>query len=154
MQGLLDLTHRQAVRVLEQALRTRARLELGPWRRLSVSGYLAGCEGDLLRVDLHDRGATGADAAGRGPLRSPHDSDGQMYRFSSCILTAEAAGARKRLMLRSGWCRSAIAATTAAHALSAGYSGLHAEPTRALLTISEIGLGGLACLLPCADEEC
>ena len=160
MQGLLDLTHRQAVRVLEQALRTRARVEIEPsagdW---SISGYLAGREGDLLRVDLHDRGRDWPLTPLAGALCEVGMLlDGQMYRFSSCILTAEAAAAAQRVMLsapavvqvcnRRRYDRRSCPEAPVIQVFTQN------QPGALVGTISEIGLGGLACLLPgAADEE-
>ncbi len=160
MQGLLDLTHRQAVRVLEQALRTRARVEIEPsagdW---SISGYLAGREGDLLRVDLHDRGRDWPLTPLAGALCEVGMLlDGQMYRFSSCILTAEAAGAAQRVILsapavvqvcnRRRYDRRSCPEAPVIQVFTQN------QPGALVGTISEIGLGGLACLLPgAADEE-
>jgi len=56
----IDLTPRQAARVLAQALHENARLELEPRTRPDeppLCGNLVGREGDRLQVDLHDSGA-------------------------------------------------------------------------------------------------
>lgn len=159
MQGLLDLTHRQAVRVLEQALRARARVEIEPCGgERTIGGFLAGREGDLLRIDLHDHGRDWP----LTPLAGAFCEvcmvlSGQMYRFSSCVVTAEEATAAQRLMLsapaivqvcnRRRYDRRSCSESPVIQVFTQG----HHEPL--IGTLTEIGLGGLACSLPAAANE-
>ncbi len=88
MLAAIDLTQRQAARVVEQALCTRAQVEVEP--RLgegALRGHFLGRQDGLLRVELHDHGQD-------WPLTSLVGAfcdvvtvlSGQMYRFSTCIL--------------------------------------------------------------------
>jgi c-di-GMP-binding flagellar brake protein YcgR len=159
MQGLLDLTHRQAVRMLEQALRAQARVEIEPCGSdRTISGYFSGRERDLLRIDLHDHGRDWPLL----PLAGAFCEvcvvlSGQMYRFSSCIVTAEDAGATQRLTLaaptmiqvcnRRRYDRRAFAESPIIQV----FTQQHRDPL--IGTLTEIGLGGLACCLPAAADE-
>lgn len=103
MHAAFDLTERQTARVLEQALRTRAAVEIEPSgadenRRLT--GALAGQEGGVLTVRTEQRpagilqsGLIGAFCDIRLVL-----SD-QLYLFSSCILDVSEADAPAHLLL-------------------------------------------------------
>ena len=89
----LDLTERQAARVLERALRTRAKLEIEP-RPESQSALLWGTligndHTHLLKVDLHDCGnddrltmLIGAHVDVRMLI------DGELYLFSTFVVDA------------------------------------------------------------------
>lgn len=103
MQAVIDLTPRQASRVLEQALRTQGRFEIEPRTRSDdrvLAGSLVGQDGNLLRVDLDP-----AD----GPL-PPYQLIGafcdvrtvlmgQLYLFSTCIVDVVDRSAPVRLIL-------------------------------------------------------
>jgi c-di-GMP-binding flagellar brake protein YcgR len=159
MQGLLDLTHRQAVRVLEQALRARGRVEIEPCGGdRTIGGYLVAREGGLLRVDLHDHGRDWPLTPLVGAFcEVSMVLSGQMYRFSSCIVTAEDGAAAQRLMLsapaivqvcnRRRYDRRSYSESPAIQVFTQG----HRDPL--VGTLSEIGLGGLACNLPAAADE-
>lgn len=101
---VIDLTPRQATRVLEQGLRIQARFEIEPRNRPADSppllGSLAGREGELLRVELHE----GADSAGLTGLIGSFCEvrttlSEQQYLFSSCILDAVEATTPQQLLL-------------------------------------------------------
>lgn len=90
MQALIDLTARQARRVIEEALITRATLHLEPRIRVDeeLIGSIVGREGHTLCVDLEDLGTRNF------PTESLIGSfcdvkaalSGQVYMFSTCIL--------------------------------------------------------------------
>jgi hypothetical protein len=99
----LDLTTRQAHRVLLQAIRTRAKLEIEP-RPEAISallwGTLAGQEQDSLLVDLHDAGQDITLAALVGAMCDVRTIlSGQLCLFSSHIVDATARAVPQRLML-------------------------------------------------------
>jgi len=92
MQLAIDLTPRQAARVLEQALRARATLEIEP-RNLPegepLRGKLVGREGELLSVQMLDEKfglplsvLMGAFCEIRTVL------SGELYLFTTCVLDA------------------------------------------------------------------
>jgi len=99
----LDLTPRQAARVLNQAVRGRTKLELEPRpeaARALLWGTLVGSEPEVLRVDLHDRehetplaGLIGAMCDVRTCLA------GQLYLFSTFVLDANDGTVPHRLTL-------------------------------------------------------
>jgi hypothetical protein len=103
VQALIDLNPRQSNRVLEQALRGRARLELEVRARQSdepVAGFLAGRDGQVLRIDL--------EAGTRSlPLHELIGAfcdvriilSGQLYLFSTCITDVLDPGGPQRLLL-------------------------------------------------------
>ena len=86
----MDLTPRQARRVLEQALRTQAELEIEPRTRPEdepLSGRIVGQDGNLLRVDFKQ-------GAPRLPVSALVGAfcdvrlvlSGQLYLFSTCVV--------------------------------------------------------------------
>jgi hypothetical protein len=159
MLAVIDLTHRQANRVLEQALRTRAQVELEPRRGdRSLLGQLAGREEGLLRVDLHDYGQdwtltalTGAFCDVKAIL------SGQLYLFCSCIVTVAESTVPQRLLLsvpdmiqvanRRRFDRYALPQPPRIDVMidgaEAGLPGL----------LCEVGLGGLGCELPRREAD-
>jgi hypothetical protein len=160
MQGILDLTRRQAVRVLEQALRARARVEIEPCGSdKAIGGCVAGREGDLLRIDLQDHGRDWPLTPLAGAFcEVSMVLSGHMYRFSSCVVTAEQGAATQRLMLtapatvqvcnRRRYDRRSYSEPPVIQVFTQG------QCDALIGTINEIGLGGLACCLPgAADEE-
>ena len=99
----LDLTTRQAHRVLLQALRMRAKLEIEP-RPEAMSallwGMLAGQENDILLVDLHDAGHEVTLATLVGAMCDVRTIlSGQLCLFSSHIVDATAHTVPQRVML-------------------------------------------------------
>ena len=90
MLNALDLTPRQSTRLLEQAIRLRAPIEIFP-RFLpegqSISGVFSGREGSLLHVGLN---AGGAETSLSGLIGSFCEVQvtlsGQVALFSSCVL--------------------------------------------------------------------
>ncbi len=103
MQLAIDLTPRQAARVLEQALRAQAELEIEP-RNLpadeSLRGKLLGRERELLAVHVHDGQLTvplnvliGAFCEMRMML------SGEMYTFTTCVLDVVDDPAPKRTLM-------------------------------------------------------
>ena len=99
----LDLTARQAARVLEQAVHTRAKLEIEP-RPDSCSallwGSVAGREQDVLHVDLYD---SGRDLTIDGMIGAMCDVrtilSGQLCIFSTFIVDANATTVPPRITL-------------------------------------------------------
>ena len=90
MQLSIDLTPRQAARLLEQALRARAKLEIEP-RNLPdgemLKGELAGRDGELLVVEIRSETL-------RAPLNALIGAfcemqtvlSGELYNFTTCVL--------------------------------------------------------------------
>ena len=103
MDAVIDLSPRQASRVLEQALRMRATLEIEPRTQASeepLLGRVAAQDGTLLRVDMLEGTAAlplhvliGAFCDVRLMLGE------QMYLFSTCIIDVLEPNAPQRLML-------------------------------------------------------
>lgn len=99
----LDLTAAQAARVLNQAVRTRAQLEIEP-RPETLNrilwGRVDGRDEQVLRVDLHERDLPFPLSALVGSfcdIRSVLSGD--LYLFSSCVIDAIEATAPQRLLL-------------------------------------------------------
>ena len=101
----LDLTARQAARVLAQAVRTRAKLEIEPRPESYAAllwGNLAGREGDLLVVDLHYSARLLPLALLIGAMCDVRTIlSGQLCLFSTVIVDASDAGVPRRLLLAS-----------------------------------------------------
>lgn len=103
MQAVIDLNSRQANRVIEQAVRAQAELEIEPRTRQDevLRGTLVGRDEELLRVDLATQTSTlplyallGAYCDVRTVL------SGQLYMFGSCVVDAIQDAATQRLILR------------------------------------------------------
>lgn len=99
----LDLTTRQATRVIEQALRTRAKLEIDPRPDFLDSplwGTLTGRENNLLAITLMN---TNSDVPLTTLVGAMCDVrtilSGQLYMFSTVIVDASDATAPRRLTL-------------------------------------------------------
>lgn len=90
MLATIDLTRRQAERVLEQAVRTQARLEIEcRAREGSLHGTLIGREAGVLAVALHDLGHNWPLLGLIGSFCDVHTIlSGQLYLFSTCIVDA------------------------------------------------------------------
>lgn len=90
MLNALDLTTRQTARLLEQALRLKAAVEIFP-RYLaegqSLLGSFCGREGSLLHVELNTAAADGSLAGLIGSFSEVQVAlSGQVALFSSCVL--------------------------------------------------------------------
>jgi hypothetical protein len=99
----MDLTPRQAARVLEQALRNRAEFEIEP-RNTSddqvICGRLTGREGDLLVVELPDRNPPTPLLALIGAFCDVRtELSGELYLFSTCVMDLSDASVPQRLLL-------------------------------------------------------
>ncbi|MBN2447549.1 MAG: PilZ domain-containing protein [Phycisphaerae bacterium] len=103
MQAVIDLTPRQARRVLEQALRGGADLEIEPRTRPEdepLHGRIIGQDGNLLRVDL-------VEGAPRLPVATLLGAfcdvrmvlSGQLYLFSTCVVDVLDTHSPVRLLL-------------------------------------------------------
>ena len=90
MQLAIDLTPRQAARVIEQAVRARAELELEP-RNLPdgdpLRGRLLGRDGELLSVQVDDRQMALPLGALMGAFCEVRTQlSGELYLFTTCVL--------------------------------------------------------------------
>ena len=101
MLASIDLTSRQAARVLEQAIRTRVTVQIEPRSREgSISGSFAGRQQDLLSVELHDIGSDWSLGGLIGVFCEVRMTlSGQIYLFTACILDAVEDRAAQRLLL-------------------------------------------------------
>lgn len=99
----LDLTARQAARVLAQALRCRVKLEIEPRPETCTTllwGTLVSGERDLLKVDLHDFGDDVSLAALTGATCDVRSLiGGELYLFSTFIVEATENTVPQRLVL-------------------------------------------------------
>jgi hypothetical protein len=99
----LDLTPRQTSRVLEQALRNRAELEIEPRNTVDdqpLCGRLVGRERDLLRVDLPDRDPATPLSALVGAFCDVRSAlSGDLYMFSTCVMDVSDASVPQSLLL-------------------------------------------------------
>ena len=154
MLAAIDLTHRQATRVLEQALRARARVEIEPrMQEQTICGLLVSREDGLLRVELHDHGDDWSLTSLVGAFCDVQAVlSGEMYRFCSCIMTAAQDAVPQSLSLgipdviqvsnRRRFDRKTMPESPPLSLWAEGAAG----PLQGTLT--EIGLGGLGCRLP------
>lgn len=159
MLAAIDLTHKQAARVLEQALRSRARLEIEPRRRReTLTGNLAGREGDFLRVELHDAGRDWSLADLAGAFCDVRTVlSGQLYRFCTCIVTTLTDAVPQAILIavpeivqvanRRRYDRKPVPGSR----LIEVWPRASREPLVGVLR--EIGLGGLSCRLPRRDAD-
>ena len=101
MLASIDLTSRQAARVLEQAIRTRATVEIEPRSRDgSIAGTFAGRQQDLLCVELHDIGHDWSITGLIGVFCEVRMTlSAQIYLFTACILDAVEDRTSQRLLL-------------------------------------------------------
>lgn len=101
MLAAIDLTKRQAARVLAQAQRGRARVELeARAREGKIVGNFAGCEAGLLRIDLQEPGREGPVVGLVGAFCDVQTVlSGQLYLFSSCVVDAVENALPPRLLL-------------------------------------------------------
>ena len=99
----LDLTARQAARVLAQAVRLRATLEIEPrpeTHNALLWGHLVGREDDLLLVDLHDGGHQIPLSGLYGAMCDVRTIlSGQLCLFSTHIADAVEHGVPQRVLL-------------------------------------------------------
>ncbi len=99
----MDLTPRQAARVLEQALRSRAELEIELRNATDdqlICARLTGREGDLLVVDLPDHDPPTPLSALMGAFCDVRtELSGELYLFSTCIMDVSGASVPQRLLL-------------------------------------------------------
>lgn len=103
MLSALDLTQRQASRLLEQAIRTRARLNIEAQSHQVGSGFrgvLVAREGNVLTVELFPR------VEGVPPIsligsfcEVGSQMAGELFFFTSCVLDVIEAGGPTRLLL-------------------------------------------------------
>lgn len=103
MLNAMDLTPRQANRLLEQAIRIRAQIEIAP-RYLAegtaVRGMFVGREGSMLHVELISRAADCATGGMIGAFCEVQSAiGGQVVLFSSCILDVIEQTSTTRIML-------------------------------------------------------
>jgi hypothetical protein len=149
----IDLTERQAARVLEQAVRTRTRVEIEARLREGVMcGTLAERHSHLLRVELHDQGRDWPLAGLVGAFCEVQTVlSGQLYLFSTCIVDAADNSVPQHLLLavpevvQVANRRRFDRKTTPEHVeLQLWVAG---SPQTFTGTLSSIGFGGLGCRL-------
>jgi hypothetical protein len=156
MQLAIDLTPRQAARVLEQALRASAELEIEP-RNLPENEPLRGTlqrrEGELLAVQMRDAPAAvplsvliGAFCEVRTVL------SGELYTFSTCVLDVIDAPSLARLLMV---VPEAIQVTnrrqferTNATVASQVRLWVGSQPAPAMGLLANVSADGMACNLP------
>lgn len=99
----LDLTVRQAARILAQAVQTHAKLEIEPRPEVHSTllwGSLTGREDDVLQVDLHDFGRDLPLAPLIGAMCDVRTIlSGQLCMFSTFIVDAGESSVPQRVML-------------------------------------------------------
>lgn len=161
MQLFIDLTPRQAARVLEQALRARAILELEP-RTLPdeqpVRGRLTGREGELLTFEIESgQPAAPLNAFVGAFCEAEMILSGELYNFTSCILDVAEKDDLLRLYLvipeiiqvrnRRQFERT--------NATIASQVRVHTpvQPAPAIGLLANVSLDGLACNLPGTDLD-
>jgi hypothetical protein len=149
----IDLTHRQATRVLEQALRARARVQLEPrMRDQTLCGTLTGREEGLLRVQLDDQRLGFPLLALVGAFWDVSTVlSGQLYRFCSCVVAVISDVAPPALLLSVPEViqvanRRRFARKTLSEQVPVQVRPELAEPLTG--SLREIGPGGLNCRLP------
>jgi hypothetical protein len=155
----IDLTCRQTARVLEQALRTRAQVELEPRsRQITLCGSLTGRESGVLRIDLHDHGR---DWPLTGLVGAFCDVkmvlSGDLHQFCTCIVDAVDNALPQYLLLaapeviqvanRRRFERQPLREPTAVQLWVAGATSPMAG------TLINIAVNGLACRLPRREAE-
>lgn len=161
MQLAIDLTPRQAARVLEQALRAQAGLEIEP-RNLSgdepLRGTLIGREGELLSVELRDGKLVlplgvliGAFCEVRTVL------SGELYLFTSCVFDALADSVPGRVLMVIPETIQVVNRRqferTNATVASQVRIWVGEERTPAVGLLANVSADGLACNLPGTDLD-
>jgi len=153
MLAAIDLTHRQAARVLEQALRARARVQLEPrMRDQTLCGTLSGREEGLLRVQLDDQRPALPLLALVGAFCDVSTVlSGQLYRFCSCVVAVISDVTPPALLLSIPEViqvanRRRFARKTLSEQVPIQIRPELAEPLAG--SLREIGPGGLNCRLP------
>ncbi len=156
----LDLTANQVARVLTQAVRTKARLEIEPRPEAQQRVWIGGIEsreGNLLRVEMDGPGGEAAAAALIGAFCDVRTVlSGELYMFSTCIVDAIEENGRTRLLL----------AAPSAIQLSNRRRHIRKAPSESIAVrlgipsvgqsfdgdLHNVGMTGLACRMP--RSEC
>lgn len=157
----MDLTVRQSLRVLTEAVKTRAKLEIDPLPELSSGplwGVVSGRSNDLLTVDLINAGRDGSLRRLVGAMCDVRTIlSGQMYMFAAPIVDLAEHSAPVRIVLGApAAVRVANRRRFARHApCDPTPIRLHASPAGhpmvgVLTDISRVGLG---CRLPRAGVD-
>lgn len=154
MLATIDLTQRQAARVLAQALHTRAALELEPrGREGAVPGAFAGRQENLLCVELSGSGAPWPPPSLIGAFCDVRMVlTGNMYLFATCVVDVTDDTPSQRLLLALPETIQ-VANRRRFDRKSAGESVAlqlsPAEGDRSFAgTLTSISLGGLGCRVP------
>lgn len=159
MLATIDLTQRQAARVLAQALRTRVRLEIeSRSREGTISGSLAGAENSTLCVELHDHGV---DTPLAGQIGSFCDIravlSGHLYLFSTCIVDVLESTVPQRLLLAIPDTVQIVNRRQFNRTIAQEHIALHLWPGGTqhpfVGTLTDIGPAGLGCQMPRRDLE-
>jgi hypothetical protein len=157
--AVIDLTHRQAARVLEQALRGGARVEIEPRNRdATLVGHLCDRERDILRVSLQDlgqdwplTGLIGAFCDVRAALL------GEQYQFCTCVVDALHEPPRQELLLAVPDVLQVLNRRRFDRKVLREQLLVQIWPNEAdaplLGTLVDIGLAGLGCELPRREAE-
>ncbi|WP_320046871.1 PilZ domain-containing protein [uncultured Ilyobacter sp.] len=156
MQLAIDLTARQAARVVEQAVRAQPEIELEP-RNLPedepLRGKLIGREGEMLAVELASMRAATPLAVLMGAFCEIRvQLSGEMYLFTTHVLDAAEDGKQQRIMIaqpdmvqvlnRRGFER------TNATVASQVRVRVPSQPSPAIGLLANVSPDGLACNLP------
>jgi len=159
MLAAIDLTARQAARVLREALQTRAQMEIEPRSRdVTLVGNLTARDGELLWLDLHDRGEDWPLAGLVGAFCDVRTVlSGQLYTFCTCILDSNDNTAPQRIALaapdliqvinRRRFDRKPVRQPLAVEV----WTGQANAPL--VGTLRDIGMAGLSCRLPRREAE-
>ena len=159
MLATIDLTQRQAARVLAQALRTRVRLEIeSRSREGTISGSLASAENSTLCVELHDHGV---DTPLAGQIGSFCDVravlSGHLYLFSTCIVDVLESTVPQRLLLAVPDTMQIVNRRRFDRTIPQEHIPLHMWPGGSqhpfVGTLTDIGPAGLGCQMPRRDLE-